>query len=154
MGSSPIPASGDNMGSNLAKSQQLGMPFGTAQHRLKKMVMFDLVKRLELNFCFRCGNPINSVDEFSIEHKKPWQGIDADLFWDLENIAFSHLSCNSSATDHRKTFTAQMKRCPEGTSWCNKCKTFRPKSEFSKNKSRICGLQNRCNSCIRYSRVA
>lgn len=42
------------------------------------------------------------MDELSIEHKTPW--LDSEdpkaLFFDLNNIAFSHLSCNVSAAKH------------------------------------------------------
>jgi hypothetical protein len=82
---------------NARKSEQLGMPFGTANGKLRKIILFDLVKRFDLNGCYRCGGPIEIIEEFSIEHKKAWLDVDPDLFWDLDNIAFSHLNCNVSA---------------------------------------------------------
>lgn len=83
--------------SNAKKSEQLGMSFGTASNRLKKMILFALVKsRSGLDRCYRCGESIESVEELSIEHKEPWLDSDnpKELFFDLQNIAFSHLSCN------------------------------------------------------------
>src|ERR1017187_7229309 len=74
---------------NAKKSKTLGMPYGTACGRLRKIILFDCIKRLKLNVCFRCGKPIRNVADFSIDHKKPWEGRHARLFWSLKNIAFS-----------------------------------------------------------------
>ena len=82
---------------NKKKAIQLGMPHGTAQGKLKKSIMFWLLSRLNLNKCFRCKKKIETIKELSVEHKEHW--LDSDdpvgLFFDLDNIAFSHLSCNS-----------------------------------------------------------
>jgi len=80
---------------NEEKSRQLGMPFGTANGKLRKNILFHLLKKHNENFCFRCGAEIETAETLSIEHKKPWLHEGVDLFWDIENIAFSHLSCNS-----------------------------------------------------------
>lgn len=50
---------------------------------------------------------INTVDELSIEHKEPWENSDnpKELFFNLDNISFSHLKCNIS-------FSAQSKAYP------------------------------------------
>ena len=79
------------------KNKQLGMHYSTAQHRLRKRILFMLVKRLKLDSCFQCKNLIVDIDDLSIDHKKPWLDADTRLFWDMGNIAFSHRSCNSSA---------------------------------------------------------
>lgn len=81
---------------NRKKYEQLGMPYGTACNRLRKVVLFSLLKRLNENLCFQCGNSITSAESLSLEHKIPWLDESSELFWDLENIAFSHLSCNSA----------------------------------------------------------
>lgn len=82
--------------SNKIKSEQLGMPFGTASNRLRKMVLFQLLKEYNRNFCYQCGKEISSVEELSIEHKEPWLYSEnpKEKFFDIENIAFSHLDCN------------------------------------------------------------
>lgn len=81
------------------KNSQLGMPLGTASARLRKKVLFHLLKETGKNICFQCGKPIDNENELSIEHKIPY--LDSDnpqkLFFDIENIAFSHLSCNVRA---------------------------------------------------------
>lgn len=78
---------------------QLGMPIGTASNRLRKSVIFMLLKKLNMNFCYQCGVEIENESELSIEHKIPWLDSDDPVktFFDLENIAFSHLNCNISA---------------------------------------------------------
>ncbi len=47
---------------------------------------------------------IESVDEFSIEHKTDWQNSKKPIknFFDVENIAFSHLSCNCAHSRRAK----------------------------------------------------
>ena len=80
------------------KSEQLGMHYSTAQGRLKKMLLFMFIKKLKLDLCFRCSKPIVTSRDLSIDHKKDWLDKDIRRFWDLDNIAFSHISCNSSAS--------------------------------------------------------
>ena len=70
------------------------MPHGTANNRLRKSIMFKYVKMAGENYCFKCGAEIESVGDISIEHKEPWEGVSAELFFDLDNVAFSHLKCN------------------------------------------------------------
>lgn len=91
------------MSSTSRKSEFLGMPFGTAHNRLRKKILFSLVQRLEEDTCYRCNKTIESVDDLSIEHKQAWEGKSIELYWDLSNIAFSHLRCNSGSTNREKT---------------------------------------------------
>lgn len=85
--------------SNKAKAELLGMPFGTAGGRLRKLLLFDAIQRLGEDSCFRCGKPIELLAEFSIEHKKSWASSanPVEMFFSLENISFSHLACNIGA---------------------------------------------------------
>lgn len=78
------------------RTKQLGMPLGTASNRLRKLLLFTLAQRQQLNVCHRCQQPIVTVDDLSIEHKQPWLDSDTprELFFDISNIAFSHLKCN------------------------------------------------------------
>lgn len=82
----------------IKKNNQLGMDYGTATHQLRKILMFDMAKRLGEDICYHCKEIIDNIDEFSIEHKENWLDNDPALFWSLDNIAFSHLSCNCSAS--------------------------------------------------------
>lgn len=81
---------------NAKKSGQLGMSNGKANNILKKSIMFMLVQVAGLDVCFRCGKRIETVNEFSIDHKTNW--LDSEdpiaLFFSLDNISFSHYSCN------------------------------------------------------------
>lgn len=83
----------------IKKKKQLGMHPATAANRLRKIVLFALIKAQGLDHCYQCGEVIEDVDELSIEHKIPW--LDSDnprgLYFDLNNIAFSHLNCNVRA---------------------------------------------------------
>jgi uncharacterized paraquat-inducible protein A len=133
------------MGSNEKKSATLGMPHGTATHRLRKMVLFSVLKRHNEAVCFKCGKEIGAVEDLSIEHKKPWEGISAELFWDLENIAFSHIQCNRPHTNwggaNRKT------EAPEGQAWCSSCGLFKSKTDFSTHAKRWNGVDTECKKC-------
>ena len=82
------------------KAAQLGMPHGTAIGRLKKSIIFNFANRLGLGNCFRCGKPIESTTVFSIDHKESWQAAADPIksFFDLDNIAFAHLTCNIQAS--------------------------------------------------------
>lgn len=81
------------------KSALLGMPLGTAANRLRKILMFELVKKCNLTKCHQCGKDIQTVEELSIEHKNGWQLSKNPLaaYFDIENIGFSHLRCNVAA---------------------------------------------------------
>lgn len=81
------------------KDTLLGMSFGCAAHRLRKELFFRLVVRVGENVCFRCGKEIGSARELSVDHKEAWEGATDPLatFMSVENIAYSHLACNSGA---------------------------------------------------------
>ena len=80
--------------SNKIKAEQLGMPYGTACAKLRKQIMFDMARKLNMLICNRCNKSIETIEEFSIDHKIPWLYNDKKLFWDLDNIEFAHLKCN------------------------------------------------------------
>lgn len=93
--------------------------------------MFSLVQECKKDNCFKCGKKITDIAEFSIEHKIPWLGNNSSLFWDLNNIAFSHLSCNK--TD-RPGFRSVWRKAPKGKSWCYICKTYKNIKKFAGRK--------------------
>lgn len=90
---------------NLKKQQVLGMPYGTACNRLRKLILFKCIQELGKDTCCLCGEKIENVGDMSIEHVVPWLNSDTpkELFWDLDNIAFSHLKCNLAAADKSHT---------------------------------------------------
>lgn len=131
---------------NKEKSRQLKMPFGTASHRLRQMIMYDLLFRLDENVCFKCGEMIESVADLSIEHKVPWLRNDTRLFWDLGNIAFSHKKCN---TPDRPGKAGGLRKIisPPGMSWCAKHRDHLPVEKFRAWKNRWNGKLHYCKEC-------
>ena len=116
------------------KQKQLGINTSTAAHRLRKSILFNFAKRLDLNWCYQCGAEIENIARFTIEHKTPW--LDSpnpkELFFDLNNIAFSHASCNYSVVRRKKG-----KECPSTTAYrkgcrCQDCKNIM--KEYKKNR--------------------
>ena len=110
------------------KARLLGMPIGTASNRLRKSLVYDLWIKLNGDRCYRCGEPINSPDEMSIEHKEPWQSaLDPVVsFFDLGNVSISHLSCNVREAERSKptaghgastTYGKRGCRCEECRQW-------------------------------------
>jgi hypothetical protein len=129
---------------NKAKAAQLGMPFGTAAGRLRKQVMFALLVRYGENNCYRCGEEINDVAELTLEHKEPWFNRDAALFWDLNNIAFSHAKCNRP---HIYGGGRKAVEAPDGQAWCWGCERFKSADSFNKRRRNKNGLREYCKDC-------
>ena len=134
------------MSNSQKKAMVLGMAFGTANGQLRKRILFSLVRTYGLSDCFRCGDPITCPSDFSIEHKMPWLTADSPMeaFFDLDNIAFSHLRCNVGAANREKT------RCPKGHEYtgdntardnrgsrnCKECKRARDRRHYKTDKYR------------------
>lgn len=140
--------------SNAVKASQLGMPWGTASGRLKKILLFRCLQKLNEDVCFKCTSKIVKVEDLTIEHKKPWLHVDTKLFWDLENIAFSHTWCNrpDRPAGPDGQFSKLRIKCPSGMSWCNRHKKFLPTVQFSKNSSHWSGYHTLCKECQHYTR--
>jgi hypothetical protein len=130
------------MSRNERIGSQLGMSHGAATGRLRKMILFKFAQRLKEDTCFKCAKTIETVEELSIEHKEPWENRSAELFWDLNNVAFSHLKCNMPHI--RRGGEPRRKIGSEGTAWCNVCKKFEPVESFYKHAERWNGLQQTC----------
>jgi hypothetical protein len=130
--------------SNIKKHAQLGMNHGTAQNRLIKDILYKLVVETNKDCCFQCGQKI-SREQLSVEHKVPW--LDSEnpikLFFDLENIAFSHHSCNMRAArkPNKKYFTAEERRRGEQNNQNNRRRgsesTYNIKRRETRKKSPI-----------------
>lgn len=122
------------------KKQQLGMNPSTASAKLIKDLLFDFVIKSG-HKCFRCGG-ILTRDTFSIEHKVSWLNSDnpLKLFFDINNIAYSHLVCNVAASSGVKgKITIRKGRIAHGISGyrkmscrCNICKTAYSKARKEK----------------------
>lgn len=138
------------------KNTILGMPTGTASNRLRKILLFHFVKKSGMDLCYRCKNKIESVDEFTIDHKEPWLHVSKDLFWNIDNIAFSHLKCNVAAK--RVEFLGnggrKLRKIGEpGTAWCSTCRAFKEINLFSRNKKRWNGYSSECKICDRNRKI-
>jgi hypothetical protein len=133
------------------KFVQLGMPIGTASHRLRKMVMLQLLRELKKDFCLRCLATINDPEDLTIDHKIAWLDVSQELFWDLDNIGFSHKLCNAIArrpTAGRKLGPSIHRKVgPSGTAWCTGHAQFVPLEAFYRNRSKWAGVQSFCKSC-------
>jgi tRNA nucleotidyltransferase (CCA-adding enzyme) len=101
------------MAANMASvrsREQLGMIYATASNRLVKDILFSFAVRLGYK-CWHCGKDL-SREDFTVEHKVPWLD-SADpkaLFFDLDNIHFSHLLCNTGAARRCKKFATEEER--------------------------------------------
>ena len=98
----------------------LGVNAGTARNRLVKDTLFRLAVAAG-HKCYRCGGELDR-QTFSIEHITPWLNSDdpVRLFYDQDNITFSHLSCNSSAGEkvpRKPVFTKEEARQRKRASW-------------------------------------
>ena len=121
---------------NKIKQEQLGMNHSTAQHQLRKKILFSLIQELGRDICFQCDKRIHNIDNFSIEHKEPWlySNNAREKFFDLNNIAFSHLSCNCGAGRRYRI------ECPDGKYYCYLCKNYKDKDRFCKEEHLKCVL--------------
>lgn len=126
-------------------AQQLGMSHGAAATRLRKLVLFRQLEKHQENVCVKCSGRILTADDLSLEHIKPWEGRDASLFWDLENVAFSHVVCNLPHVRHGGTF--RRIQAPDGMAWCYEHKAFLPIEKFNKKPDRWNGLRFACSDC-------
>ena len=110
----------------MKKQQQLGMNPSTASHRLVKDILFSLIKDTP---CFHCGEPLTR-ETFSIEHKAPWLNSDDPVgrFFDLDNISYSHLLCNTRAGG-RDSKLSEQKRSERNKEYYKKYRAKMTKEE-------------------------
>ena len=150
---------------NKKRAVKLGEPFGTACHKLRKSILFNLLIQLKQNICYRCKKEILNLTDLSIEHKKPWLNSDNPKFdfYDLNNIAFSHLSCNVADADRsftkKKEYRENQSKVtssefigPEGTAWCSRCRNFWSIDLFTKNKRTRSKTEPYCKPCRKIRR--
>jgi len=124
--------------SKIKKQTQLGMNPSTASGRLVKDILFNFIEKSNIK-CFHC-NIIMNRENFSIEHKIPW--LDSknpkELYFDLNNISFSHLKCNVAASrpsppKHKHPSSrSYQKGCR-----CDECKEIKKKENKKTNPKRI-----------------
>jgi hypothetical protein len=130
--------------SSKRKSEFLGIPHGTASNKLRKLVLFSLLERHKENVCFRCSAIIETVEELSLEHKLPWENISVELFWDLNNVAFSHMKCNRP---HNPKIGVQ-REFKGGKFKCSFCGEFKFPHDFNICNERPSKRKSLCKKCI------
>ena len=128
---------------------QLGMNAGTASHRLVRDILFKFILDAG-HTCYRCKG-ILTREDFSIEHKEPWldSSDPVKLFFDLNNIAFSHKSCNyATVRKVQKNYAhGPYRYAPKGKSWCRGCKDFLLVEKFGNYEPSPNGLYYECKNC-------
>jgi len=134
----------------------LGIPKGTAYGRLRKAIVFELLRRIKQTRCFRCQDNL-TLATLSLDHKQNWFPIDSTLFWDLSNIAYSHRRCNSqfrtpqalqaAAVNASLLVFINRKTGATGAEWCGGHQAFLPVTSFHKNRARWNGVVDICIKC-------
>jgi hypothetical protein len=78
--------------------ESLGTSLSTATMRLLRSIVFEFIEKTQTNTCHRCGLPMTRTD-FSVEHIEDWRNKEnaLELFYDLSNISYSHVLCNTRA---------------------------------------------------------
>ena len=76
-----------------------------------------LVQETKKDRCFRCDEKITNYIELSIDHMDAWLDQDNSVFWNLNNIAYSHLTCNSA-----KSATSSINKHPSYNSYSSGCR--------------------------------
>ena len=74
-----------------------------ANRILMKDLVFYYLKTLGLNICCKCKKPLKRED-FTIDHIQSWRNKPnaKELFFSIDNIGFSHFTCNSSHSAYNK----------------------------------------------------
>jgi len=118
------------------KKKQLGMAPSNARNLLIRMIIFDFINKDNI-VCYRCYLEM-SLEDWSIEHKIPWLHSDnpIELYFDLKNVTFSHLRCNTLAARPEKNNTIKhgISRYNKYGCRCKVCKNT--KTVFNKKRIR------------------
>ncbi len=95
----------------------------TASGRLVKDILWSLIVQTNKDNCCKCGEKMTR-ETFSIEHKIPWLDSEnpIELFFDLDNISFSHLSCNISDARKPEAICGTYTRYSEYKCRCEPCR--------------------------------
>ena len=118
------------------QNRLLGQNTGGAAYVLYRKLLFKMVQELGRDQCHRCGQEIENYESFSIDHIESWRLADDPkaVFFDLENIAFSHRSCNEYAGAAAQN--AAKTHCPQG-------------HEYTEDNTYRYGNGRYCRSCSR-----
>lgn len=78
----------------------LGSHLPSVTHKLKRQMILLMAQICGYDTCHKCKRKITTIKEMSIEHRVPWTN--QEEFLDIENLALSHLGCNSSTANAKK----------------------------------------------------
>ena len=100
------------MGNSNKKKERLGMAPRTASARLRKELLWKYVCLAGDNICYRCEEPIEEIDDLTVDHKTAWLNSNnpPKFFFALDNVAFSHLSCNSQHNWENKSDSSKERK--------------------------------------------
>ncbi len=127
------------------KKEQLGMNPSTASHRLIKDILWSLIIKTQQDMCCKCNQPMTR-ETFSVEHLVPWldSSDPVGLYFDLENISFSHLTCNISEARKPEAVCGTYSRYNKHGCRCEPCK-----DAASKHKAKYYTKESRRNRYLR-----
>ena len=93
-----------------------------ASRVLMKDLVYHFYKKHGGGKCYRCGKKLKR-DDFTIDHIEPWRNkVNAkELFFNINNISFSHISCNTLAKEPKPLKHGLDKTYRKGCR-CNLCK--------------------------------
>ena len=128
-----------------------GLSVSTANYRLLRLIIFNMAKELNRHLCYRCNQP-TLLSDFSIEHKNPWAWKDnsLEIFMDYENIAISHVNCNSGnirQTKRRDKVQLDRRRFKDDKWRCSRCSEWKTEEHFHNNKTNISKKESMCKLC-------
>lgn len=90
------------------KTALLGMPVGTAERKLRKAIIHELARQCGRNVCRWCSLEISDPEDVAVIHVEDWEEF-PDRYFDLGNVALSHVSCAAARGGRRQGDESEMR---------------------------------------------
>lgn len=135
---------------NAKKNAILGMSAGKARNILVKRVLLSLAEALGRDICFRCRQPIGDASLLSLDHVVDWLEVGPSAYFDVNNIAFSHLSCNCAAGNGNRVrgkLARERRFDTDGGRRCDSCRRYRDIDHFGRESRSPDGIARTCKHC-------
>ena len=85
------------------------------------------------------------VDGFTIDHKNPVAHGGTN---DLDNIVAACRQCNREKSDRTvEQYMEYLEKRKAGLKWCRQCQRYLEKNKFTRNSTKLDGLQSNCSEC-------